>query len=585
MIKKIFLTFFIVQLITFVTTIVGILVDGMVTGRFLGTDAMAAYGMVTPFLTLVTALATASSVGTSTLISSKLGRGEVEEMQKDFRICFWSILLFACAVGGTICVLAGPIATALKAEGEVHRMAEDYLRVYSLGFPAIFIVTLSIPTLQIIRRRLALISAIFVMLAVNVSMDFLNVLVWHKGMAGMALATTVSNFCALLITVSAIIYKGSTFSLKPIMPKVPVLKEMFVYGAPNAVSFGCRNILIILLNSLILNIAGIQMVAVYAAIMTSINITLSVGTGLASGVSMLTGVFSGEKDRHDLRKLVELSVRYSVIFGGITSAAYVVFSGGIVSLFLKEQGLHDAASTGLKIVALYSIFFSINFCIRSFYQAMKMKITLLYAVVNCLLSTLFFAYVLGHSIGIVGVWIAYPLGETMTFVLFGSYALWKERDKKSLSITERIMMIPDEYYSETEPIEISVASMKDAVAASQSTSQYMKEHGASDRIAVYAALAVEEMAGNIIQHGFKDGKHHHLDIKLKKDGDRWILRFRDDCRDFDPVAYVKSITPEQKESHYGIRMIYGLADEVKYLSMMKLNNLLICFRTSDNNCS
>ena len=216
---------------------------------------------------------------------------------------------------------------------------------------------------------------------------------------------------------------------------------------------------------------------------------------------------------------------------------------------------------------------------------MKMKITLLYAVVNCLLSTLFFAYVLGHSIGIVGVWIAYPLGETMTFVLFGAYALWKERDKKSLSITERIMMIPDEYYSETEPIEVSVASMKDAVAASQSTSQYMKEHGASDRIAVYAALAVEEMAGNIIQHGFKDGKHHHLDIKLKKDGDRWILRFRDDCRDFDPVAYVKSITPEQKESHYGIRMIYGLADEVKYLSMMKLNNLLICFRTSDNNCS
>ena len=72
---------------------------------------------------------------------------------------------------------------------------------------------------------------------------------FQPNLAGMALATTVSNFCALLIAVSAIIYKGSTFSLKPIMPKVPVLKEMFVYGAPNAVSFGCRNILIILLHS------------------------------------------------------------------------------------------------------------------------------------------------------------------------------------------------------------------------------------------------------------------------------------------------------------------------------------------------
>ena len=35
--------------------------------------------------------------------------------------------------------------------------------------------------------------------------------------------------------------------------------------------------------------------------------------------------------------------------------------------------------------------------------------------------------------------------------------------------------------------------------------------------------------------------------------------------------------PEEKESYYGIRMIYGLADDVRYLNTLNLNNLIICF--------
>ncbi len=62
------------------------------------------------------------------------------------------------------------------------------------------------------------------------------------------------------------------------------------------------------------------------------------------------------------------------------------------------------------------------------------------------------------------------------------------------------------------------------------------------------------------------------------DEDQWILRLMDDCPGFDPVLYARNITPEQKESYYGIRMIYSLADEVRYLNTLNLNNLIIRFR-------
>ena len=104
-----------------------------------------------------------------------------------------------------------------------------------------------------------------------------------------------------------------------------------------------------------------------------------------------------------------------------------------------------------------------------------------------------------------------------------------------------------------------------------------KEQGAGERISLYAALAVEELAGNIIQYGFNDGKSHQVMAKLRKDGNQWIMRLRDDCGTFDPASYIQGITPEQKESHYGIRMIYGLANDVQYLNTLKLNNLVIRF--------
>lgn len=575
MIRKIFLTFFFVQLITYVTTIIGNIIDGIVTGRFLGTDALSGYGLATPFLTIITAIATAMSVGTSTLLSNKLGKGEIKEMKRAFRVCFWTILFVSCVIGACIFIFADPIAVALKAEGTIHEMTKEYLQGYAIGIPPIFMVSLAMPVMQIIGKRRILLVSIVILSGVNVLGDFINVLAVHGGMFGMALATTISFYVAFAIILIPIA-RSSMLSVAPAKPEGAVLKEMAIYGAPNAVSMGCRNVLTMLINGLIISIAGVKMVAAYAPIMSAMNIAIAIASALAAAVSMLTGVFSGEKDRLDLITLIKLSIIYSIIMNAICMVLYIVFSGGIVSLFLKDQALLADASLGLKIVVTNSILFSINLCIRSYYQAMKMRITIPFAVVNGLVAPLACAYVLGHTIGLIGVWLSYPLGELLTLLIFGAYSLWKGR-ASGRSVIERFMMMPEEYYGDVEPVETDVRSMEDAMQASVNTGDYMKAHGAGERIALYTSLAVEELAGNIIKHGFSDGKPHHISVKLKKDREQWILRLRDDCRNFDPVAYVEGITPEEKQSHYGIRMIYGLADEVRYLNTLKLNNLIIVF--------
>ena len=80
------------------------------------------------------------------------------------------------------------------------------------------------------------------------------------------------------------------------------------------------------------------------------------------------------------------------------------------------------------------------------------------------------------------------------------------------------------------------------------------------------------MAANVIQHGFEmDGKPHHLSVRILRKPGEWVLRFRDDCRSFDPVHYV----PAGQEDALGIRLVLGLARDAQYTYTMNLNNLTL----------
>ena len=53
------------------------------------------------------------------------------------------------------------------------------------------------------------------------------------------------------------------------------------------------------------------------------------------------------------------------------------------------------------------------------------------------------------------------------------------------------------------------------------------------------AHCIEELGGNIIEHGFNDGKPHAIDVRILAKEKEIILRIRDDCRPFNPVNYYR----------------------------------------------
>ena len=89
-------------------------------------------------------------------------------------------------------------------------------------------------------------------------------------------------------------------------------------------------------------------------------------------------------------------------------------------------------------------------------------------------------------------------------------------------------------------------------------------------MANHIALCLEEMASNTVIHGFDPQMENHLSVRVQHKGDRWVLRFRDDCRAFDPVSYVPAGGVGE---NLGIRLVTAMADDIRYTYSLNLNNL------------
>ena len=128
--------------------------------------------------------------------------------------------------------------------------------------------------------------------------------------------------------------------------------------------------------------------------------------------------------------------------------------------------------------------------------------------------------------------------------------------------------VPDE-----DRIDIAVRSMDEVINISRKVEKFCGSHGVSGRQKNCASLCVEELAGNIVQHGFTDGKKHCIDIRVSYIKGDVMLSVKDDCRLFNPTEAEKLFDPDDKAHNIGLRIAAGMSKEMSYQNTFGLNIL------------
>jgi anti-sigma regulatory factor (Ser/Thr protein kinase) len=128
--------------------------------------------------------------------------------------------------------------------------------------------------------------------------------------------------------------------------------------------------------------------------------------------------------------------------------------------------------------------------------------------------------------------------------------------------------------SEEEYVEFSIHSMDEVINSSMTVMSFCRSREQDERRSIVAGLCVEEMAGNVIEHGFLPGEKHSLDIRVVAK-DKLTIRLRDDCPSFNPKKRLEQYTPQDPTKNIGIRLIVQMAEEMNYQNSAGINTLLI----------
>lgn len=223
--------------------------DIIVVGRFVGPEALAAVGSTSPLINLILNIFMGLSVGVNVLIASLEG-------QKKYRFITSAVhtiilLSILCGIFLTCIGIAffGKILHLIDTPMEVLDSAKSYLKIYFLGFPFILLYNFGSAILR--GRGESFKSAIFLIIAgiLNVVLNFVFVLIFNLGTAGVGIATTLSNiFSSLCIIVALNKEKNEyKFNIKKLCLNKQHCSVIFKIGMPAGIQgivFSLSNLII-----------------------------------------------------------------------------------------------------------------------------------------------------------------------------------------------------------------------------------------------------------------------------------------------------------------------------------------------------
>ncbi len=580
MIRKLIRQMLAAQILSALTVSLCLLIDSVMISRFLGKRAIAAYGLSNPVLLAIGAVGTLLAAGIQVVCGRAIGRGSREEANEGYSSAIAVTAAVSLIFTAVVIIFRSPLAALLGAgnSGTVFEYTRDYLAGFSIGAPGSMGALVLVPFLQMAGESNLLIAAVLTMTVTDVGLDLLNVFVFDGGMFGMGLASALSYYAAMAVAGIYFLSGKNIFRFSRNLVSRKMIAELFRRGIPAGVTMLSSMILVYGMNWMLQSLERNIAVAAYTVIMSVGNAANCITTGIG-GVSLtLSGIFFHEEDRTALRETVKLLCRRGVVLGLGMGIILLIFAPVFISVFIPDAGeTQKAAVLGLRLFAAGFIPCCINNTLKYSYQASGREgLTEIISLAEGALFPMLAGFVFSRFMGTTGAWLAFAAGEILTLAAVGAL-IFRKTGEMPWEDDAFLLLKKDYGAGADQTLEKDIVSLEEVAEASRAAEIFCRSRGQDARISSHIALCIEEIAGNVIEHGFsKDGKEHHLSVRIT-DGNGWTLRFRDDCTAFDPLHFV----PEREGQGIGIRLVMAMTQEAHYTYSINLNNLVLKFRKTD----
>ncbi len=223
--------------------------DIVVVGKFTGSHALAAVGSTSALINLLVNLFIGISIGTNVLVARYCGARDAKNTEETVHTS-----IMVSIIGGVLMIFVGvlfakPLLEIMGTPEDVIAHSVLYMRIYFVGMPAFMVYNFGAAILRAIgdtKRPLYFLSIAGI---VNVIFNLIFVIVFKMGVAGVAIATVISQAISAVLIVLCLLHMEGMCQLHKEKLKLhpDKLKQMLRIGLPaglQGIVFSISNVLI-----------------------------------------------------------------------------------------------------------------------------------------------------------------------------------------------------------------------------------------------------------------------------------------------------------------------------------------------------
>lgn len=224
-------------------------VDMIVVGRFSGSDALAAVGATGSLINFLVCIFMGVSVGTNVLVARYYGAHDIKNLSETVHTSVAISLIFGVFLAFLGLFVAPWMLVMMGTPSDVLDQAILYTRIYFVGMPVNILYNFGSAIMRAVgdtKRPLYFLTAAGV---TNVVLNLIMVIVFHMGVAGVAIATVVSQALSAVLVLVCLMRSDSSYrvSLNLIRVHKDKFFEILRIGLPaglQSAMFSISNVLI-----------------------------------------------------------------------------------------------------------------------------------------------------------------------------------------------------------------------------------------------------------------------------------------------------------------------------------------------------
>ncbi len=342
------------------------MVDSIVVGRFVGSNALAAVGATGSLNFLFFAMSFGISAGVGVVVSQYFGAERMDMVEKSIINGMYLLAAVSALMGVIGIASARWVLAALDTPEIILDDAVVYMRVSCAGILAIAAYNGVASVLRALGDSKTPLYFMVVACFINIGLDLLFVIGFEWSVFGVALATVIAQMVAAVGAFAYALYKIPYFHIKkenrPL--RQDIISRCFTLGLPIAlqnalIAFSC-----IFLQKVV-NGFGESVVAANTALGRIEQLVQQPYNSLGAAITTYTGqnIGAGKIDR--VKQGYKAAFWSVVVFSIVMAVPCQLFGEQIVGIFVTEPEVVEIGAKGLSITSLFYFFLGMIYVARS----------------------------------------------------------------------------------------------------------------------------------------------------------------------------------------------------------------------------